>query len=191
MMHVQELLLAYASWQLRVAFCRVASHTDVLRGSSRILYAGCLRLNPARRKNSFCGYKFNHKNIFAVGFTNRSTTTSFSDVKSINPYTYQLKQCREVGGGETGGSQSPASHTPFSRLPYVFVSLFPDSRPLLCFSRYHVNCAVWLPIQILIGSALALSKIKNCVVNRTTPHFPARSLKWHSFDPSLHHAAKS
>ena len=42
-----------------------------------------------------------------------------------------------------------------SRLPYVFVPLFPDSRPLLCFSRYHVNHAVWLPIQILKGSALA------------------------------------
>ena len=71
-----------------------------------------------------------------------------------------------------------------SRLPYVFVPLFPDSRPLLCFSRYHVNHAVCLLIQILIGSALALSKIKNCVVNRTTPHFPARSLKRHSFDTS-------
>ena len=29
-----------------------------------------------------------------------------------------------------------------SRLPYVFVPLFPDSRPLLCFSRYHINHAV-------------------------------------------------
>ena len=46
------------------------------------------------------------------------------------------------GGGGTGGSQSPASRTPFSRLPYVFVPLSPDSRPLLCFSRYHVNHAV-------------------------------------------------
>ena len=49
---------------------------------------------------------------------------------------------------------------------------------LLCFSRFHVNHTVWLPI--LIGSTLALSKIKNCVVNRTTPHSPARSLKRHS-----------
>ena len=46
------------------------------------------------------------------------------------------------GGGGTGGSQSPTSRTPFSRLPYVFVPLFRDSRPLLCFSRYHVNHAV-------------------------------------------------
>ena len=43
-------------------------------------------MNPARRKNSFCDYKFNHKNFFDVGFTNRSATTSFSEVKSINPY---------------------------------------------------------------------------------------------------------
>ena len=59
-------------------------------------------------------------------------------------------------GGGTGGSQSPTFLTPFSRLPYLFVPLSPDSRPLLCFSRYHVNHAVWLPI--LIGRALALSK---------------------------------
>ena len=65
----------------------------------------------------------------------------------------------------TGGSQSPASRTPFSRLPYLFVPLSPNSRSLLCFSRYHVNHAVWLPI--LIGSALALSKIKKlcCKLN--------------------------
>ena len=74
------------------------------------------------------------------------------------------------GGGGAGGSQSTASRSPFSRLPYFFVPLSPDFRPLLCFSRYHVNPAVWLPI--LIGSALALSKIKNCVVNRTTSHSP-------------------
>ena len=100
MMHVQELLLVSASWQLRAAFCRVASHADILRGSSRVpapheagtrdeplrMSAGRLLLNPARRKNSFCGYKFNHKNFFAVGFTNPSATTSFSALKSINPY---------------------------------------------------------------------------------------------------------
>ena len=51
------------------------------------------------------------------------------------------------GGGGAAGSQSPAS------------------RPLLWFFRYHVNHAVCLPIQILIGSALPLSKIKNkCVM---------------------------
>ena len=66
----------------------------------------------------------------------------------------------------------------------------PDSHPLLCFFRYHVNHAVLVPIESLIGSALALSKIKNCVVNRTTPQFPARSLRRYSLDTSLHHLAK-
>ena len=32
---------------------------------------------------------------------------------------------------------------------------------------------------------------KNGVINRTTSHSPARSLKRHSFDTTLHHAAKS
>ena len=45
--------------------------------------------------------------------------------------------------------------------------------------------------HIVIGSALALSKIKNCVVNQTTLHSPAWLLKRHSFDTSLHHVAKS
>ena len=100
---------------------------------------------------------------------------------------------KEGGGGGTGGSQFPASRTPVSRLPYVFCPFVSRLPPFIVFLPlcYHVNHAVWLPIQILIGSALALSKIENCVVNRTTPHFPARSLKRHSFDTSLHHAAKS
>ena len=68
-MHVQEVLLASASWQLCAAFCRALK-----------------RLNPGRCKNSFCGYKFNHKNFFAEGFTNRNATTSFSATKTINPY---------------------------------------------------------------------------------------------------------
>ena len=89
-----------------------------------------------------------------------------------------------MGGGVTISCfPYPVLPPPASRLPP------PASRPLLCFSRYHVNHAVWLPI--LIGSALALSKIKNCVVNQTTSHSPARSLKRHSFNTSLHHAAKS
>ena len=62
-MRVQELLFASASCN----FVR--------------LFAGRLRLNPARRKNFFCSYKFNHKNFFAVGFSNRSATTSFSAVR--------------------------------------------------------------------------------------------------------------
>ena len=62
-----------------------------------------------------------------------------------------------VGKG-TGGSWSPASRTPFSRLPSFFVPLSPDSRPLLCFSRYHVNYVVWNPI--LIGSSIGLVQNK-------------------------------
>ena len=46
-------------------------------------------------------------------------------------------------------------------------------------------------LHIVIGSALALSKIKNCVVNQTTLHSPAWLLKRHSFDTSLHHVTKS
>ena len=104
-------------------------------------------------------------------------------------YGPQQTEVLQSGGGGAGGSQSSASGTLFSRLPYVFVPLSPDSRPLLCFSCYHVNHAVWLPI--LTGSALALSKMKTGVVNRTTSHSPARSVKRHSFDITLHHAAKS
>ena len=52
-----------------------------------------------------------------------------------------LLVCRPqpLRGGGTGGWQPPASRTPFSRLPYLFVPLSPDSRPLLYFSRHHVN----------------------------------------------------
>ena len=76
----------------------------------------------------------------------------------------------------------PVRFCPFvSRLPPFIVFL-----PLSCKSRCLTPYS-----DSKIGSALALSKIKNCVVNRTTPHFPARSLKRHSFDTSLHHAAKS
>ena len=122
-----------------------------------------------------------------------STTTQYHQLRKLELQLmwWVIGLASPVDWGETGGSQSPASRTPLSRLPYVFVPLSLNSRPLLCFSCYHVNHPVWLPIEILKGSALALSKIKNCVVNRTTPHFPARSLKRHSFDTSLHHAAKS
>ena len=95
------------------------------------------------------------------------------------------------GGGDRGVTISrfpypvlppPVRFCPFvSRLPPFIVFL-----PLSCKSRCLTPYS-----DSKIGSALALSKIKNCVVNRTTPHFPARSLKRHSFDTSLHHAAKS
>ena len=44
---------------------------------------------------------------------------------------------------------------------------------------------------ILIGIDFDLSKTKNWDVKRTTPHSPARSLKQHSVEASLHHAVKS
>ena len=71
--------------------------------------------------------------------------------------------CVCVGGGG-GGEGGVNKGVTISRLPYVFVPLLPDSSPLLCFSRYHINHAVWLPIQILIESALALSNIKEIVL---------------------------
>ena len=46
-------------------------------------------------------------------------------------------------------------------------------------------------LHIVIGSALASSKIKNCVVKQTTLHSPAWLSKRHSFDTSLHHVTKS
>ena len=84
----------------------------------------------------------------------------------------------------------------FCRFPYpilpppvLFCPLVTRLTPFIVFLLYHVNHAVWLPI--LTGSALALSKIKNGFVNRTTSYSPARSLKRHSFDTTLHHTAKS
>ena len=75
-----------------------------------------------------------------------------------------------IKGGGTGGSQSPASRTPFSRLPYVFVPLSPDSRPLLCFSCYHVNQVVGLPIQILNRECFGFVQNKKlcCKSNHST-----------------------
>ena len=80
------------------------------------------------------------------------------------------------GGGDRGVTISrfpypvlppPVRFCPFvSRLPPFIVFL-----PLSCKSRCLTPYS-----DSNIGSALALSKIKNCVVNRTTPHFPARSL---------------
>ena len=91
------------------------------------------------------------------------------------------------GGGEgQGGSQSPASHTPFSRLPpfIVVLLLSSKSRCLTPYSDSNRECFGLVQNN-------NNNKKNNCGVNRTTPHFPARSLKQHSFDTSLHHAAKS
>ena len=46
----------------------------------------------------------------------------------------------------SGGGQGQG--VTISRLPYILSPLSPDSRPLLCFSRYHVNHTFWLPILI-------------------------------------------
>ena len=79
----------------------------------------------------------------------------------------------------------PVRFCPFvSRLPpfIVFLPLSCKSHCLTPYSDSNREC---------FDQLASLSKIKNCVVNRTTLHFPARSLKRHSFDTSLHHAAKS
>ena len=43
------------------------------------------------------------------------------------------------GKGGIGGLESPAFRTIFSHLPYFYALLSPDSYPLLCCSRLHVN----------------------------------------------------
>ena len=73
----------------------------------------------------------------------------------------------------------PVLFCPFvSRLPpfIVFLLLSCKSRCLTPYSNRE---------------CFGLSKMKNGVVNQTTSHSPARSLKRHSFHTTLHHAAKS
>ena len=73
----------------------------------------------------------------------------------------------------------PVLFCPFvSRLPpfIVFLLLSCKSRCLTPYSNRE---------------CFGLSKMKNGVVNQTTSHSPARSLKRHSFDTTLHHTAKS
>ena len=86
------------------------------------------------------------------------------------------------------------SHFPYPVLPppilfCPFVSRFPPFivfLPLSCKSRCLTPCSK----RECFGQLASLSKIKNGVVNRASPHPPTWSLKWHSFDTSLHHAAK-
>ena len=84
--------------------------------------------------------------------------------------------------------RSPASRT-FLSLGLVSRLLpFTVFLPLSCKSR----CLTLYSNRECFGQLASLSKIKKkCVVNRTTPHSPARSLKRHSFDPSFHHVVKS
>ena len=75
----------------------------------------------------------------------------------------------------------PVLFCPFvSRLP-PFIVFLPLSCKSRCLTSYSNREGVLWPSV----------RNKNCVVSRTTPHSPARSLKRHSFDTSLHHAAKS
>ena len=104
--HGQELILASASNFVR-------------------LFAGCLCLNLARCKNSFCGYKFNHKNFFAVGFTNRSATTSFREVKSINPYIPAKTVQRSLQNQGTYFYRvKPQEFFSFSHFYFEFIDIF-------------------------------------------------------------------
>ena len=96
------------------------------------------------------------------------------------------------GGGGQGGHNLPLPYPVLpppvplcplvSRLPPFIVLL-----PLSCKSR----CLTLYSNRECFGQLASLSKIKNCVVNRTTLHSPARSLKRHFFDPSLHQVVKS
>ena len=84
-----------------------------------------------------------------------------------------------------------------SRFPYPvlpppvlfrpFVSWLP---PFIVFLPLSCKSRCLTPYSNREGFCFVQNK-KNCVVNRTSSHSPARSLKRHSFDTSLHHAAKS
>ena len=77
----------------------------------------------------------------------------------------------------------PVFFCPFVSRLSLFIVFLPLSCKSPCLTPYsNMEC---------FGQLASLSKIKNCVVNRTTSHSPARLLKWHSFDISLHHAEKS
>ena len=57
----------------------------------------------------------------------------------------QTGVCVEGEGQGGHNLPLPVPRSPASRT--FFAPLSPHSRPLLCFSRYHVNHAVWLPIN--------------------------------------------
>ena len=85
------------------------------------------------------------------------------------------------------------SHFPYAVLPppvlfYPFVSRLP---PFIVFLPLSCKSHCLTSYSNREGVLWPSVRNKNCVVSRTTPHSPARSLKRHSFDTSLHHAAKS
>ena len=96
--------------------------------------------------------------------------------------------CVRWGGGGPGGHNLPLTVPRFPPPVFFcpFVSRFPPFivfLPLPCKSRGLTPCSN--------RDCFGFVQKKNCFVNRTTSHSTARSLKRHSFDTSLHHAAKS
>ena len=59
-------------------------------------------------------------------------------ISLISSYWRSLKFSSSFPATRWGGGVT-TSRFPYSRLPYLFVPLSPDSRPLLYFSRHHVN----------------------------------------------------
>ena len=97
----------------------------------------------------------------------------------------------------TSTNRSPAKWgVTISRFPYpVFPPPFLDcpfvSRlpPFIVFLLLSCKSRCLTPYSN--RECFGLSRMKIGVVNRTTSHSPARSLKRHSFDTTLHHTAKS
>ena len=92
-----------------------------------------------------------------------------------------------------GGGGVTISHFPYPVLPppvlfCPFVSRLP---PFIVFLPLPCKSCCLTSYSNREGVLWPSLRNKNCVVSRTTPHSPARSLKRHSFDTSLHHAAKS
>ena len=74
------------------------------------------------------------RHFFVCGQSRAKVFAGFTNVRSLAVAAFHLVYCGGGGGGDRGVT--------ISRLPYLFVPLSPDSRPLLCFSRYRVNDAV-------------------------------------------------
>ena len=98
-----------------------------------------------------------------------------------------------IEGGRGRGGGVTISHFPYPVIPppvlfCPFVSRLP---PFIVFLPLPCKSCCLTSYSKREGVLWPSLRNKNCVVSRTTPHSPARSLKRHSFDTSLHHAAKS
>ena len=95
------------------------------------------------------------------------------------------------GGGGQGGHNLPlpVPRSPASYFFCPFVSWLPSFIVILQLS-FKSRCLTPYSERECFGQLASLSKIKNYVVNWATLHPPTWSLKWHSFDTSLHHTAK-